>query len=592
MNGRFINDVVTFKCKDGKKREAMIIKDFDNGRFDVAYIESNGCKNVTVHVEENIRESSFIGESTHKETILPYKVGDLVAYYVEPEVYYLAHIVEVGSYNTVKVLLGDLFMNDWIPDKKKGDMVEVEVKNIRWDMAAKDADKETKIKYGYEPQELRDPERMKKFARKLGKLVVTGALCAGGLFGAVMVLDSLQKSPNTSTKQPYNPPVVRNTRPTDEVMNSYKPIERIFAEIYNKPLEEITEEEKAAITYLNISEREGVINEKYDYYVYYAINDGEEDHISFKTEQGIDSYDIPEFSNVHKLVIEMKDLKTIDFIVSMPSVEDLELKYSSVSDISILNGLHINKLNLRANDEIEDYSVLSAMPELKVLNIDCDKEKVETITEDMTALEELHTSRTMLVSKCPNLKTLDLAHFSASTSAIDYSVISDNTSLENVSITNANIDESIRNIFSMENLKSLSLNECSLRVSIDDIPDNPNIQSLSISNIEFIENYSEASDGFVYYIDYDTVELVDHMDFFNHFSNVQNLSITNQKLTDVSVLANLKNLETVDLSSNFITDFKPLSSLPKLKKVTIKDNPFNTDPATIKIGDGAEVIYQ
>lgn len=170
MNGRFINDVVEFKCQDGKKRDAMIIEDSNDGNFAVAYVEASGCQNVKVHVEENIRENRLLGASRHMETILPYQVGDIVAYYIEPETYYLAHIVEIGTYNSVKILLGDLYMNGWIKDDKRGDIVVADVKDIRWDKTAAEADVKPKKRYGYEPRELRDPKWKQKLLFHCGAI--------------------------------------------------------------------------------------------------------------------------------------------------------------------------------------------------------------------------------------------------------------------------------------------------------------------------------------------------------------------------------------------------------------------------------------
>lgn len=590
MNGRFINDVIEFKCKDGMKREAMIIKDFNNGKFDVAYIKSNGCKNVTVHIEENVNENRLLGASVHKATILPYQVGDLVAYYIEPEIYYLAHIIEVGAYNTVKVLLGDLFMNEWVQDKKKGDVVETDVKNIRWDGKASGVDKKTKIKYGYEPQELIDPNWKSKLALRVGKIAMIGGAFALVLLGTSRLYKYSENQHNSISVN--TPQVIENKRLSAEIMDSYMPIERIFAEIYKKPLEDVTQKEKSAITYLKVSERVKITGQDYWYTVDYSINDGEISHIDYDTSNGIDSYNFSEFSGVKKLVLRMEDLKTVDFISSMPNVREFEMRYSSVSDITVLEKATIEDLILDHNNEISDYSVLSRMKGLKELLIDCDAQKLETITEDLVDLQSLTTDEMSIVKKCPNLKSLYLSYFFASTNAKDFSIITNHDSIEELFIANGNINESAKGLFSMKNLKRLSLNECQLRINPDQIPNNDMIMSLSVNNVTFVENYVEDRSGFIYYIDYDKAELVDHMDFFNHFGNLQKLVIKNQRLNDISCLSNLTELVTLDLTGNFITDFTPLNSLPKLQQVTIKDNPFNVDPGTIKIGNGVQVIYQ
>lgn len=600
MNGRFINDVIEFKCQDGKRREAMIIKDFNDGRFDVAYIKSNGCRNVTVHVEENVNESRLLGESVHKETILPYHLGDLVAYYVEPETYYLAHIVEIGSYNTVKVLLGDLFMGEWIQDNKKGDVVESDVKNIRWDGPAKDVDKDTKIRYGYEPHELKEPHSAKKSEGRIGKFFVAGFLCGFMAFAIPKVYDYLENQPQKPAIEVVNPqpyiektqPAIEIEKPSSEVMESYKPIERIFVEIYKKPLEDITDEEKAAITYLKVSESKGITGDDCRYYIYYSINGGEEQRINFECALGIDSYNFPQFTGVTELSLKAEDLKTLDFISSMPQVSNLEIGNTSITDISALEDVAIETLTFNNNRELANYSSLAKIKGLKNLNISCDGKYLETVTEDLIELEILTTNEVSLVGKCPNLKTLNVSYYSTGSRSKDLSIIANNESIEELFIINGNVDESAQAFFSMPNLKTLSFDGCELRVSPNKILDNDRLTSLSFNNTSFIENYSEEGSGFVFYINYDTVELADHMDIFSHFSNLQNLSITNQKITDISVLSNLKELETLDLTGNFITDYTPLSALPKLKQVTIIDNPFNVDPSTIEIGDGVEVVYQ
>lgn len=592
MNGRFINDVIDYKCKDGKKRRAMIINDYNNGWFDVAYVKSNGSKNVEVHIEEYVYEDKLLGESVQVDTILPYNIGDLVAYYLDPNTYYLAHIVEVGPYNTIKILLGDLYMDRWIKDKKRGDYLEVDVKNIRWDGSADSASKKTKIRYGYEPQELHNANWFKKQAQGVFKFVGVCALFAAMVYSGIKITGYLSEQSNQlDNTTEYRSAVIEKTTLSNEEKNAYMPIERIFAEIYEKSVEDITDEEKNAITFLKVNESQRFTSTEYSYYIDYTINGGEVSRIDFVTTEGIDSYNFSMFSGVTELVLDMDDLKTIDFISSMPQVKKLDVDHTSVSDISVLAETAIEELNLNKNKEITDYSVLSHMSGLKKLIIDCDDSKLDTVTDDLMGLEELTTDTVSFVGKCPNLKKLTISYWSTCSFAVDYTIIVNCTSIEELSIINGNIDESALDLFAMENLKSLSLDGCVMRIQPGSVPDNDKLTSLFVSNIIFIENYSETSDGFMYYIDYDEVELADHMDFFKHFSKLKDLTVVNQKLKDISTLSNLNELETIDLSGNSITDFNPILDLPKLKKVTIKDNPFNENPSLINFGEGVEVIY-
>lgn len=146
------------------------------------------------------------------------------------------------------------------------------------------------------------------------------------------------------------------------------------------------------------------------------------------------------------------------------------------------------------------------------------------------------------------------------------------------------------NLFNMPNLKSLSLDTCQLRMNPDSISDNSALSSLSIKSIEILDNYTSETDGFFTYVDYDVIELSEHMDFFNHFKNLKELTVNGQKINDVNAFCNITTLETLDLTDNNITDFSPLASLSNLKSLTIKNNSFTEDPSNINLGNDVEII--
>ena len=57
-----------------------------------------------------------------------------------------------------------------------------------------------------------------------------------------------------------------------------------------------------------------------------------------------------------------------------------------------------------------------------------------------------------------------------------------------------------------------------------------------------------------------------------YMSRVQNLDLSNNRITDITPLSTLKSLQTLDLSNNRITDIAPLSSLTNLQVLDLSNN--------------------
>ncbi len=98
-------------------------------------------------------------------------------------------------------------------------------------------------------------------------------------------------------------------------------------------------------------------------------------------------------------------------------------------------------------------------------------------------------------------------------------------------------------------------------------------QSLRAEDLEGLPLKSIG--GGIVYVDWDDVNLVDHMDFLGNLGGLKKLSVQGNDLTDLSFASSLAALEEIDLSDNYVTDLTPLAGLKALKTVLCTENPIS-----------------
>ena len=151
----FTNDIVNVNCKDGARRKCVVTGENPDGTYNVAYAKSSGKLDLQIIEEEGISHRRIKGRSGKVDSILPYEVGDLVEYHISDTDLYYAHVVEVGRCNTVKLLLGYVYMGEVVPDKTKGDYIEADVADIKYVGRPKEFTEDELVKYGFERSELK-----------------------------------------------------------------------------------------------------------------------------------------------------------------------------------------------------------------------------------------------------------------------------------------------------------------------------------------------------------------------------------------------------------------------------------------------------
>ncbi len=301
-------------------------------------------------------------------------------------------------------------------------------------------------------------------------------------------------------------------------------------------------------------------------------------------------------THLEVLELDANQIKNISFVKNMNNLTQFSLMNSEVIDLSPLSGkTKLTKLTLEDNYEVEDYSVLGTFTELTVLNLALGKKGEMPDVSGWTKLTELSISGTKsleFLAKLPTLKKLHLSggnssHFDVFASLTNLEELSLGsiygdlsrldalaglTNLKKLDINAITVYGNVEDIFTIPALEELNINDCSFALDFDKIPENPNMKRLYMSRVALWENVQVMQDGIVTYVDYDELELKNHIDFVNKFPNIEELYLQGNQLTDVTFAESLQQLTKLDVTDNYITDLRPLQQLPKLETVWCGQN--------------------
>ncbi len=242
--------------------------------------------------------------------------------------------------------------------------------------------------------------------------------------------------------------------------------------IWEKPYQNITAEEYASLTALQINRDDKVI--------YYQLSSGDTQSLTYQTDSGMELSDLSSFTGLEWFSIddelEKGDLKglnslyavyaentfeeladiiphpenitdlgvydsifknSLDGIDAFPNLLYLDLNYTSVKDISALSQFpDLLGLRLADCDDVNDYSPLMTLTNLEELSIQSSQLKSIDFIRQMPNLtsfgiEDTQVSSISALESCPGLTQLSLID---NTEIDDYSVISGLTRLTNLDL--------------------------------------------------------------------------------------------------------------------------------------------------------------
>lgn len=301
-------------------------------------------------------------------------------------------------------------------------------------------------------------------------------------------------------------------------------------------------------------------------------------------------------TELEHLTICSEGLKDISFLQNMGKLTELTIEDSAVLDLSPLAGATgLAGLCLKDNSDISDYSVLSGLAGLEHLELELGSQAAMPSAENWSQLKSLAvrgTESISFLSALPQLQSLSIYGSDCS----DYQILAGLTSLETLSLKSIYGDipdltvltqmgnlksldlqslslyGNVEYIFGVPALEELNISDCSFGLDFAAMPQNGNLKRLSMSRLELLENITADYDGAFTYLDYDQVNLSEHMDFLGKFPNLEELYAQGNQLTSVEFTANLPLLKKLDITDNYITDLRPLEKLSNLETVWCGEN--------------------
>lgn len=242
-----------------------------------------------------------------------------------------------------------------------------------------------------------------------------------------------------------------------------------------------------------------------------------------------------------------------------------------LSAISTMTGLTTLTLGLPYQCPEPDLSGLTNMTALSLSGFDD-----TSFLKYMTKLESLELQNCTPGGADDFASLTHLKYLRLGTSGFqtqDYSFLTGLTALERLDLHGMSIYTDISGVFNLKTLKELNLNNASCEINFDKITENTTLEVLSIDKIKLFENIYIRQSGGMTDIYYDDVSLTEHLEFLGKLKGLQTLSICKNELTSVSFAGSLPALQSIDFSDNYVTDLSPLSSLKNLRQVTCTENP-------------------
>lgn len=302
---------------------------------------------------------------------------------------------------------------------------------------------------------------------------------------------------------------------------------------------------------------------------------------------------------LERVTISSKKLKDFSFVSGMEGLKELNLSYGTFLNLDPLkNCTGLESLTIERCDELKDMSAISGLTNLKKLKLELPYGCPEPDLSALSAMEELYLDsfentaflrnmpelRTMTLDGCRvnnpsdfeglgKLTTLNCTSFGQMER--DYRFITRLPALENLNLSGTKTYEDISGIFNMTALKSLNISGMECEINFDNIQDNTSLEQLKIDHIKLYKNVSVRGGGGIYSVNWDDVNLTDHLSFLGKFKGLNALSIKENELTDLEFASSLEALKSIDFSDNYVTDISPLSGLKGLREVICTENPIS-----------------
>ncbi len=258
----------------------------------------------------------------------------------------------------------------------------------------------------------------------------------------------------------------------------------------------------------------------------------------------------------------------------LEGLEELSLAYNPLVDISGLDRLPtLQKLDLRSNPHLADFSVLGELHQLRHLDLNSNR------VEDLSMLRGLHQLRALylianrltaidVLRELPQLSTL---YLSSNKDIRDFSPLRSLTQLEVLDLRSNRIQD-LSVLRDLHQLRQLDLSTNKQIRDYQVLLHLPHLQTLNLSsngvaNIDVLQSLDELQHLYLSYNQIDDIAILQNL------RALRTLYLRYNQIRDLSVLRNLRQLEVLALSSNRLTDLRPLRPLRNQHSLFLSSNP-------------------
>lgn len=316
-------------------------------------------------------------------------------------------------------------------------------------------------------------------------------------------------------------------------------------------------------------------------------------------------------ANLEQLSLKAEGIKNLDFIRPLGHLTGLKLTRAKLQTLAgIENCMALESVSITSCTELKDMSMVSGLENLKELTLEvpyaCPEPDLSPLTglnklsleafqdcsfiQDMTGLTELHLygcqmSEEMDLSRLTSLKELSCVSYIGST--IDIGAIENFQMLERLDLHGAQTYDDISGLFRMPKLKELNISDMQCELKFDAVGENSALEILHMDDLYLYENVWVDYHAGITMVDWDEVTLDGNTDFLKKLTNLKELYLSGNGLTDLSFAEGLHALEILDISENYITQLRPLAGLSSLKKVICSDNPLKNEKV---LRDSVQII--
>ncbi len=314
-------------------------------------------------------------------------------------------------------------------------------------------------------------------------------------------------------------------------------------------------------------------------------------------------------TNLKSVKLESEVMKDIGFVKNLTNLEEFSLKDSIVMDITPLaDATKLETLVLEDNSEITDLSPLGTLENLVSLSLTIGSNQsmpsvenwknlkslgikgVEDISflSGLTHLEELsitgsNCTANHVLANLTSLKRLKLSGIYGEIQNLN--VLNQMPNLQILDISGLELYGNVESVFAIPELEELNLSDCSIGLDFSAMAENSSLKKLNMSRIQILTNISVDYDGVITYVDYDEVSLDTQMGFVTKFANLEELYLQGNKLSNLEFVTNIPKLKKLDITDNYVTDLRPLNQLKELQIVWCEENAISQ-----QMGDGSKVI--